>query len=331
MLHGMWYNGSDLEVVRLAVTMQQNATLIDILGEGYRTINRRPLLVLVPILLNLYLWFGAQVSFAPLLQDLLGFLQRMQPASGTTDPASLETLQFIGQIDMRQPLAVLNFIPTLPITQMVGLTGAVAAAIEVRTIGSVILAFVLINLVALPLSALFLTRMAEMIRNEVLTPGLTLRHSARSGLFILGTVAVIVGVGAALVLPFFVFSVILMGLNQSIGAFALTLLALAIFWVQIYLGFANEAVVIGGLRPLRAIHASFNIVRRNFWGTLGLLGLSYIISAGGAVIWRELIGSTAGLAVAIIGSAYIGCGLQAARMIFFQDRLQRWQTQPKRP
>ncbi|MDZ4722087.1 MAG: hypothetical protein SH847_26800 [Roseiflexaceae bacterium] len=319
----------------MAVTMQQNATLIDTLSEGYRTINRRPLLVLVPILLNLYLWFGTQISFAPLLGDLLGFMQRMQPASApadSTDPASLEKVfQFIGLIDMRQPLAVLNFIPTLPITQMVGLTGAVAKAIEIRTVGGVALAFMLINLVALPLSAAFLTRMAQMIRNEVATSELTLRQSARSGLFILGTLAVIVGVGAALVLPFAIFSFILMGLNQEIGAFAFTLLALAIFWVQIYLGFANEAVVIGGLRPLRAIHASFNIVRHNFWSTLGLLGLSYIISAGGAEIWRALIGSTAGLAFAIIGSAYVGCGLQAARMIFFQDRLQRWQTQPKRP
>jgi hypothetical protein len=312
--------------------MQQNATLIDILGDGYRTINRRPLLVLVPILLNLYLWFGAQISIAPLLSDLSGLVQRLQPASvaaaDPTDPASFEkVLQSLGQSDMRQPLAILNFIPTLPITQMVEFPGAIA----IHSMGGVVLAFLLINLVALPLSAIFLTRMAALVRNEVATPGVLLRQSARSGLFILGTVAVIVCVGAALVLPFAVFSFILMGLNQEIGTFAFTLLALAIFWVQIYLGFANEAVVIGGLRPLRAIHASFNIVRHHFWGTLGLLGVSYIISAGGAIIWRELIGSTAGLAVAIIGSAYIGCGLQAARMLFFQDRLQRLQAQPKRP
>jgi hypothetical protein len=148
---------------------------------------------------------------------------------------------------------------------------------------------------------------------------------------ILGAFAVIAAVGAALVLPFFVFSTILMAINQAIGAFALTLMMLAIFWVQIYLGFVNEAIVIGKFQPLRAIYTSFNIVRRNFWGTLGLVGVSYIITAGCAVIWRELVGSTAGLAVALIGSAYIGCGLQAARFIFFRDRLQRWQSPARRP
>jgi hypothetical protein len=313
--------------------MQQKPSapsLIDNLGDGYRALNRRPLLVLLPIAINLYLWFGTQISFAPLVSDFASFVERTQPVEAARDQNTIETLTAFSQLDMRQPLAVLNSVPTLPVAQIVGLMGNTSEAIQVRSIWIALLIVVAINIVALPLTAGFLTRMADAVRSERRPWGVSLRFSVRVGLSIVGVVAILAVVGAALLLPFFVFTAVLMAVNQAIGIFALSLMVLAVFWVQIYLGFATEAIAMNGLNPLRALHASFNIVRRNFWGTLGFIGISYIISTGGAVIWRMLVGTTVGLIIAIISSAYIGCGLQAARMLFFQERLQRWQK-PQQP
>jgi hypothetical protein len=89
--------------------------------------------------------------------------------------------------------------------------------------------------------------------------------------------------------------------------------------------------VVGEQGPLRAIYTSFNVVRRNFWGTLGFLVISLVISLGSGVIWHRLVGTTIGLVVAIVGSAYIGSGLLAARMAFFRERLRRWQSAPVQP
>ena len=305
-------------------------SLIDNLGDGYRALNRRPLLVLLPIAFNLYLWFGTQISFAPLVRDLAGFVERSQPIDASRDQNTIDTLTAFGQLDMRQPLAILNSVPTLPVAQIVGLMGNTSQAIQIDSIWMALLIGIAINIVVLPLTAGFLTRMVDAVHNERRPWSEALRTAVRVGLSIAGVVAILVAVGAALLLPFFVFSAILMTLNQAIGIFALSLMVLAVFWVQIYLGFATEAIAVGGLNPLRAIQASFRIVRRNFWATLGLLGISYIISTGGAVIWRMLVGSTVGLIIAIIGSAYIGCGLQAARMLFFQERLQRLQKPQQR-
>jgi hypothetical protein len=105
------------------------------------------------------------------------------------------------------------------------------------------------------------------------------------------------------------------------------------FWTWVYIGPAREAIVMNGCGPLRAIYTSFNVVRRNFWATLGFLVISWVIVLGGGVIWQQLAGSTLGLVVAIIGSANVGSGLLAARMAFFRERLRRWQSAPvvKRP
>ncbi|MBO9326861.1 MAG: hypothetical protein J7463_16315, partial [Roseiflexus sp.] len=90
---------------------------------------------------------------------------------------------------------------------------------------------------------------------------------------------------------------------------------------------ANEAIVMSRVGPLRAIRTSFEVVRRNLWGVIGLLILSLIITRGTEVIWEMFSNSTAGSIVAALGSAYIGAGLAAARMAFYRERLRRLSEQ----
>ena len=101
----------------------------------------------------------------------------------------------------------------------------------------------------------------------------------------------------------------------------MTFLFIALFWAQIYLGFTNEALVLGRLNPIQAISTSFKLVRQHFWSTLGLLIMVYVISGGSAIIWRSLFGTSWGVIIAVLGCAYIGTGLQAARFGFVRDRL----------
>jgi hypothetical protein len=76
-----------------------------------------------------------------------------------------------------------------------------------------------------------------------------------------------------------------------------------------------------GVNPLRAILLSITLVRRFFPGTLALLALSALIMVGLNVLWQSLVGNLPGLLLAMVGNAYIGSGLIAARMVFYQDRL----------
>jgi hypothetical protein len=55
-----------------------------------------------------------------------------------------------------------------------------------------------------------------------------------------------------------------------------------------------------------------------------------VITIGCGVIWGLLASrlSTTGLVLAIVGSAYVGSGLLAARMAFFRERLRRCKAAP---
>jgi hypothetical protein len=308
-------------------------------------------LLLLPLLLNIYLWFGPQLSFGPLFNNVHGVLKSIQP--GLIDQSELQVLydQLLanGSVDLRSQVTFLNYVPALR-QYVIGATdGAGVPAIvepprlidvrrtdtiQVATVGEALLAFVVLNALALAVSALFLAQVGAAVRNPSgarWLPRAGLSAALRVGLAMLGAVGIIVGVLLALGLPFLFFAYLLIFLNPTIGLLALELLFVVGFWVNIYIGFYREAIVIHDQGPLRAIYTSFNVVRRNFWGTLGFLALSLIISLGSGVIWYRLVGSTAGLIVAMIGSAYIGSGLLAARMAFFRERLRRWQSAPVQP
>src|SRR5262245_22982210 len=66
----IWYNVWVAGEEALTIKKPQTVSLIDTISEGFIAVNRRPWLILLPILVNLYVWFGSQLSFAPLLTDL---------------------------------------------------------------------------------------------------------------------------------------------------------------------------------------------------------------------------------------------------------------------
>jgi len=328
----------------LTIKKPQTASLIDTFSEGYAAVNRRPWLVLLPILVNLYIWFGTQLSFEPLLTDFSALLRLGAAVPSDLPTVSTEQLRGLGIFDMRQVVAVLNYIPlTIYAFDALGTGGGALglplaravppvidggrAAIQVSDLGGALLAFVLLNALALPLSVAFLSKIAEAVRGDRSPAATWLRRVGRATLGVLGCIGVLIGVGLALGLPLMFFASLLLYLSPAIGVLLLLMLWVAVLWLRVYLGFAREAIVVSGVGPLRALHASFNIVRRNLIGTLGFLGLSWLISVGSGVLWLSLArGSTVGLLVAIAGSAYLGSGLLAARMAFYRERLRRWQN-----
>ncbi len=329
----------------MSVNTPQTLSVIDTLSEGYRSVNRRPLLLLVPVLLNLYLWFGIQMSFGPLINSMVELLQNQQRAAGSSAQAEqLEQLREMADVNILPLIVRLNYIPQLSLTQVgsgSSIDGDVPGVREVQVpldrtrgvieasdLGGGLLALVLVNLAALTLSAPYLTRLAEAVRDDRAGPQQWLRRAWRAWLALLGYVGVILGVVVVLGLPF-VFLIALMGaVSSALALMGVAALSIVWFWAGIYLGFAPEAIVVSGIGPLRALRASFQIVRQNFFGTLGLLLLSYIIGVGSGVVWLALqtMFATTGLVVGIVGSAYIGSGLLAARMAFYRERLRRWQA-----
>jgi hypothetical protein len=314
--------------------MQQSASIIDTLSEGYRAIHRRPAALLLVFAFNLALLLTAPVSFAPLFDRFDGFLTRLAGAStetsGDAQSQMSALLAELGQTDLRQALALMNVMPRFIVPRFA--PGALAtngadAVITIASVPAAALTFVLINLIVFPIGVLFLTLVGAAVRGEPAWQRDLWRAMVRIGAAVIGVMAILVAAFVLIGLPFAFVAALLMAVNDVLGVLAFSLILVVMIWVQIYVGFANEAIVMSRVGPLRALRASFELVRRNLWGVVGFLLLSLLITRGTEVIWEMLGTSMIGGVAAALGSAYIGVGLAAARMAFYRERVRRLSEQ----
>ena len=92
---------------------------------------------------------------------------------------------------------------------------------------------------------------------------------------------------------------------------------------QLYLFFAPEAIFISRVGPIQAIRRSVAVVHAGVWSALTLAILVTVILIGMGQLWISLAGQASwGLALGIVGNAYIASGLVAASMLFYRERME---------
>jgi hypothetical protein len=301
----------------LSIATPKTRSLIDTIGTGYRALNRRPWVVGLPIGLSALLWLTP-----PLVLGADGPLH-VAAAVESLGGATAEQRALLSAVltsDLRSAFAWLNFVPIL--TPAPGQTSQ--GALTLTSAGDLVLAMALINAVALLVSTVFLTFLCGAVRDDRFHPVGEARQALRVAGTLVVALLVVLGVGIILGLPFLALSALLIAMLPAAALPVLLLWYIGIFWAYIYAGFTPEAILLSRSGPLQAIYNSVNLVRRNFAGTLGLLLVSIIITSGLAVVWRQLGGSPLGLTIALVGSAYIGSGLSAARMEFYRERMALW-------
>lgn len=303
----------------MSIAKPGNVSLIDTLSAGYRVLHRRLWVLAIPAAVSAYLWLGAPVALGPVGVELRRALIDASQSLGGEQTAGEQWARQLLIGDVRPTLAWLNFVPVFAVPK-----GAPAGAIELGGPAQVALVAALINLLALLLSSLYLTVLAEAVRGEIGRPLASVRRAGRVALDIVRYLLALAGVGLILALPFLAISAIVIVALPASTLLIVLIWYVALFWAYVYTGFAPEAISVSRSGPLRAIYNSVHIVRRDLSGTLGLLLLSFVIVNGLGLIWRQIAVSPTGLALAILGSAYVGSGLAAARLVFYRDRLARW-------
>lgn len=315
----MWYNEQGFEEARVSVAKPQNLGLIDTLSAGYQALHRCLWVLVVPAAVSAYLWLGAPLALGSAAATLQHTIADAASALGG-DRAVREQLALeLLTSDARVTLAWLNFVPLLEPAP-----GAAPAGIGLNGPLQVVGAALAINALALFVSSFYLTVLSAAVRGDAAQPLASARRAGLVARDILLAVLALLGVGLVLALPLLAISAIIIIALPGATLLVLLLWYIALFWAYVYTGFAPEAISLSHAGPLRAIYNSVRIVRRDLSGTVGLLLLSYVIVNGLAILWRQLAATPAGLAVAILGSAYVGGGLSAARIEFYRARAARW-------
>lgn len=306
--------------------------LIDTLSAGYGVVNRRPWLLLVPLVVDLFLWLGPRISLAPVVDPALlqlTWLARLgSPAPG--DPAAvltgpeLERLRqsLMASTSQTNALTILARGPLALPSVSAGLGGIGPFSF---TDGAGALAWLAGGLAAgLLLGGFFRAILAQQVRGEGGHLAGALRRTPADVLRVLGLLGVQVGVLLLLGLPVLLIVAAAALVAPAIAALGLLLLLLGVFVAELHLFFALEAIFVSGVGPLAAVQRSVAVVRRHTGATLGLVLLTWLILAGMGQVWAVLATLLEPLPLAVglsmAGNAYIASGLVAASMLFYQQR-----------
>jgi len=301
------------------------------MSAGYAALNRRLWVLMIPVVMNVLMGGGVRLSFAPFFSLHHDQVARVAALISRNPEHQRYLVGSLQSADMRQPLAVLHFVPLLPngVLHQGGLRSE--HAILVRSLGGVLGSALVINLAALLASSLFLVGLTRAVTangeegasrgspSPSPSVGAVLVVAIRIvsyvlllavGVLVAGLPALVLSISIVLKLP-------LLTIPVFLGWFVLW------FWFSVSTGFGIEALVLSGVGPVQALLRSLRLVRHNLLSALGLVVLSMVITSGLGVVWSALAQTPVGLALALVGSAYIGSGLAAARLVFYRERLVR--------
>jgi len=300
--------------------------VIETLSEGFATVSRRFWLIIIPVALDLCYWLGPRFSIAPLMHDLSTLLK--VPAGSPSE--YVETINSLRAL-IQQSSNSLNLLGTLSsrllgIPSLIGLERpaseivGVPSVIEIHSYQALVGLLVLLELVGLLIGCIYLMLIAQQIRDERLDIGYLFRHIwiCWFRLAVLMLLALVISFMAAL--PLSIILTITALLSQSIASLLISLFWAILFWVGLYVFFVPKAILFSEAGIWESLWLSFQLVRLNFWSTLGLVIITYVIGVGLAMIFESLAGNPWLDLVSIIGNAFIGTGLATAAFIFYRDR-----------
>lgn len=290
----MWYNKAE-SGERMSTRMRQTLYITDALAVGYTVIHRQPFILIFSIGLSVYLWLGSAITLA-------------MPFSYNQSIAA----QWIGTlhaVDARTLLVVTNSIPVLA----PGLDAVVPPplALPVMEFAGVVM---ILNVITLALSSWFLVSLRQIILRERLPWQTMLRRTLNVALRLI-IVFVLIGCVIAPIGGLSLLTMLLIPATTTLIYYGWIVLVIA---GLIGFGFTPEIITLGDEHSLQALYKSWQFARQRWLAIATFLAICTVIEVGFAQLWRSLATQPGWLAPAIIGNAYIGSGIRAARLQFYR-------------
>ena len=308
--------------------------VIESLTQGFETVAGHLPLLLLPVLLDLFLWAGPRISFQPAAEAMANaYIATWEPFAESSPP----DLQEMWEQQTEILLEVVENMPAqyLPIPGIPSLlSGREAKGLPfdytpplwlVETAAGFIGIKLLLLLIGLILGSLYIILIAQQVRENRPEVRDLIRRlpvlTFQIGLFALLTPLLLI----ALLLPFLLISGMLAFLNGFLATATQWVGAMFILWVGVFTVFTLHGLLLNDRSLLGALWDSVRVVQWNMPATIFLFLLvlvldtaltRYVWSLPEADSWLVLPG--------IAGRAFIATGLITATFVFYKDRYRYW-------
>jgi len=321
--------------------------VIESLSRGFDLVAKKYWLLLIPLVLDVFLWLGPRITFQPAMNIMLdSFVDVWEPILSSHQQGMYtfflsQTEGFQESINALQP----QYLPLYGVPSII--TGREAIDTNpgnfrpyIITANSPREMFGLFAL-SIGISLVFSTGYALQIANSVRPTRQKLTQLARRYVTILSQFVVLAVFVPLLILvfylPFLLVTWRLLALSEvmngfmgiAVGRIANLIGILGLFlilWLATFAIFTGHGILLNQRNIIEALWDSIRVVQWNMSATLFLLLIIVVIDGAMRALWFTANPDSALLiGVSIIGNAFISTGLIAATFIFFDDRHRYWQ------
>lgn len=287
-------------------------------------------LVLIPVVLDIFLWFGPHLRITKLVDRFLSIAESQSEALGPESLSLLETgRQFWTSLTER--LNLFSSLRSFPVgvpslmgsSQPLGTPVGSPAYINTESLGAVVLTWLLITLLGLGIGTFYFS-----IVSQAATSGEVSWRSALSSwpwevpqvlllaLFWTGVVF-LVSIPASCL-----FSTVVLG-GLPFGDLTLLLYAGMVLWVLLPLFFSPLGIFLFKRKMWDSVKDSIRVTRLTLIKTIFLLLIVLLIDEGFTILWQVPEDASWLALVGILGHAFIATGLLAACFVYYRDA-SRW-------
>ncbi|MFN2140612.1 MAG: hypothetical protein ACK2U5_09030 [Candidatus Promineifilaceae bacterium] len=300
------------------------------LSTGFDLTARHPWLLLLPMLLDLFIWLGPRLRFQAIIEQLVANV-----------PPEVEVMEITQQLVEMGPLTNLFTVLSVPLigvpTLLSGLTPETtplaARALDIENGAEWAALILFLGLAGLLLTAVYYVTISFVVSSKQETADNESDNNwfARIGLSWLRLIGLaILFLLAALVvyIPVSIVGAIFFMMNATLGTFALLLAPFVLIWIIIYMSFAPPGVTLRNRPVFKAVKESLLLVQGNL--TVVLAMLLFIILIGALVDWLLILAEngTWFTLFNILIHAFVSTSLVTAFFVLYEDRSARLLNEP---
>lgn len=299
--------------------------LFESLSQGLNTVAGNFYLLLMPILLDLFIWLGPRLNFQAVLNNLFASLN----SNLNTYPDMADVVSLFKS--MEQTIGNLNFFSLLrsvPIglPSIMAFTGDTTSPLPGSlsiNIGnsslSFVLALLLLSLVGVLLGSVYfgmLARATDHEKNRLPLP-VMLKHYFHSLCLTLAVIVMLLVVS----IPVSLFANFIAVIAPGIYSIAIYVIVIFIIWLLLPIVFSAHGIYTDDRNVLQSISISIRFVRSNMSGTGIFVLTAVLINMGLNILWQSPSTASWLKLAGIFGHAFIYTSLLAASFIYYRNGL----------
>jgi hypothetical protein len=307
--------------------------LIGALLAGFNLVARKAYLLILPMALDLLLWFGPHLKLSTLLGPTIQEMIDTPVASGVDSTPFFDLLHsfqtFVGRFNL---LAWLSVRP-LGIPSLMSMVFPVHTpfgnpySYEIKSIVQAFLGMLLFGLLGLFFASLYYGMVARATANP--KENFTFGRTVWEFLQIFSLVVLILILTIAISIPILIFSWLLFLINQAVASIALTVCAFLLLWVIIPFVFTPHGIYAAGQNLFRSLLISWRLVRAFYPGVTLFLLAVLVISELMQRLWIGAPDNSWLMLASIFGNAFISTALLAASFVYYRSAA-AWARNPRK-